>query len=484
MQEGEVTQSMFQTESALSPESLDNHALWELILKELESEMALQSIKTWLRPCQLVNIHGDVLFIRVPNQFFYEWIESHYSGLMKTIAGRLLQRKIQIEYIIPPLKNSDQIPVYELTNEVSKDTDVRSDNKKDILHNLQNIGYKLNQSYTFDRFIGIDHNRFARKAAEAIVRHPSHKLYNPLVIFGPTGVGKTHLVQAIGNEMVKSGKTVLYITGEKFAQDYVKFLKEKNLEQFVATFRQVDVLLLDDLHFLSGKWKLQAELLYSLNEMIMNGKQVVISLNKAPSHLKEFEPELISRLQSGLVVDVKIPDPEGREKIIENYFRNEGIQASGKIVRFLAKKVNTNIRELEGILIRLIAHVNLLEEELSLDLVKNTLLELSTSIQMDSTHLAAREVTFDDILNAISELYGKPVEFIRGKSRKRDVTKIRKLAVYCCKEFTQKSVTTIGQYFGRSHAFVVYSIKDIETLLAQEPDLELQIAKIKNLLPF
>lgn len=483
MQEVEFSHSVYDAESQMNSSASSNGQIWNQILNLLQSEISAQSLKTWLEPCQLVNVHDQVLFLRVPNQFFYEWIETHYEGLIRTAASKILQKQVRLEYIVPPQKSSEEIPIMNLNDEIELKNKVHELNYATKNNNYPNIGYDLNRSYTFDSFISVSNNIFARKASEAVAKNPVHALYNPLFIYGPTGVGKTHLLHAIGNELKKSGKNVIYITGEKFAQEYVKALKNKSLDEFISALRNCDILLFDDIHFLGGKVKLQAELFHTINELLLNGKQIVVTSLKVPSQFKNFEPEFISRLQSGLIVDLKIPDIQSRELLIKKYFENQGLQVSPQIIQYLSKKVNTNIRELEGILIRLSAHVSLLGEELSLEMVKNTVLELASTFNMDSEKLSSRQVTFDDILQVVAELYGKPAELIKGKTRKRDIAKIRKLAVYCCKEFTEESVTAIGNYFGRSHAFVVYSIQDMEKWLAEEPDLEMQIQKIKNLLP-
>ncbi|GAB4168102.1 MAG: chromosomal replication initiator protein DnaA [Calditrichia bacterium] len=481
MPETEFAQSFINENMSYPVKSENENDVWSFLVNELSKEISKQSLNTWIKPCQFVSITDGIIFIRVPNQFFYEWIESHYSQLIKTILSKHLNKDIKLEYVIPQEhKNKDIETLKE--EEISVVGNLEADQVAELtISDRPKYGIELNQLYHFDNFLAIKNNIFAKKAAMAVASNPG--MYTPLVIYGSTGVGKTHLLQAIGNQVCQknSNDKVVYITAERYAQQYVRAMKSKDLEPFVDFFRNADVLLIDDIHFLGGKKKLQEELFHTINDRLLHGAQVVVSCNKPPAQLPQFEAEFVSRLQSGLIVDLKVPDEESRLSIIYDYFEKQDVHIEKNIARYIAKQIRQNVSELEGFLIRLIAHVSLMNEEITLDLVKKTMIELLPAASLDSVNQQRRKPSCDQIVENIAELYGKPPELIRGKSRKRDIAKIRKLAAYCCKQMTDLTITEIGDYFQRSHAFVVYAIQDMENYLENEPELQYQIEKIKSL---
>lgn len=480
MPEEELVPLMYESGLNWNVENQPIEKVWDQLLRELEKQVSVQSIKTWLKPCTLVNMNESMLFIRVPNQFFYEWIETRYGQALRDSAQRLFRRDMKVEYVIPPLKGLSELPMASV-EEIGTISGAGAPEEVRESNSDLRIGYTLHPGFTFDRFISIRHNQFARKAAELVVEMDGKTLYNPLFVYGPTGTGKTHLIQAIGHELQKRGKRVLYLTAEKFAQEYVRALKRKALDEFSQTLRSVDALLFDDIQFLAGKTRLQSELFHTINELILCHKQVVLTGNRSPVHFKDFEQEFVSRIQSGLVVDLQIPDLESRKTIIRNYFQREGLKISDHLVDMIARNIRSHIRELEGILIRLSARVSLLGEELTESMVKNCLLELASSMNSEQSLFSPDKPSLRRVVETVAEFYGKPVEELCGKTRKRDVAKIRKMAVYCCRMFTDESVSAIGKFFGRTHAFVIYSIQEIEQLLSSEPDLELQVSRIKHL---
>ncbi|MCK5077350.1 MAG: chromosomal replication initiator protein DnaA, partial [Calditrichia bacterium] len=306
---------------------------------------------------------------------------------------------------------------------------------------------------------------------------------NPLYIYGQTGMGKTHLLHAIGNKIIQNmGLKVCYITSEKFAFEYVSALKEKRLEKFIKDFRNVDVLMMDDIQFLGGKVKMQEEFFHAFNELYHLNKQIVVTADRPPSKLNEYNPRLLSRLQSGLIVDLQLPDYESRVEIIRKKCQNDGTELNDIVIDYIAQNVKTNVRELEGIIIRMLAQSSLLDEELNLDLAMKIIVSLSHHLKFGKNQNLQSVITVDDILQVMSDVYAKPVALIKGPSRKRDIAQIRKMAVYCSKKFTDENLVSIARSFDRSHAFVLYSISDIENLLKKEPDLNYQVDQIEKML--
>ncbi len=463
------------------PENSLNY--WENIVSELNKKVSLQSLKTWIYPCTPVNYLDGKIILRVPSHFHYEWIESHYGKLIKSIASKVLNTDVELEYVVPPAEKNE---VHEITFDGPDEAEVLTQgnvSREDRLNAAPEISIPLFSRFTFDNFIVVKNNKFAKKSAQKVVENIGNTYFNPFYIYAPTGMGKTHLLHAVGNEIIQNyDLKVSYVTSEKFAFEFVSALKEKRVEQFIRSFRNVDVLLMDDIQFLSSKMKMQEEFFHAFNELIQLNKQVVVAADRPPSKLAGYNPSLLSRLQSGLIVDLQLPDYESRLEIIRSRCKQDGVELEPEVMSYIARNIVTNVRELEGIIIRMLAQSSILGEELNLDMVMKIMMSLAPHLKFGKQNRVSGSVSPDEVVNIIAELYAKPAPLIKGPSRKRDVARIRKLAVYCCNKFTDESLTSIAKVFFRSHAFVIYSIRDIEKMLRDEPDLNIQIEKIEKLI--
>ena len=457
---------------------------WEDILTELSHEMTLQSLKTWIYPCNPVNYIDGKMIIRVPSHFHYEWIESHYSQIIKSIAKRLFGDKVELEYVIPPRGEISENKIT-LSEEEIEDTKVDKYSEIEVVKKevLPSFAIPLNPRYLFENYIDIKTNKFAKKSALKVSEDIGKTTFNPLYIYGNTGMGKTHLLHAIGNKIIQDhGLKVSYVTSEKFAFEYVSALKEKRLDKFIRAFRNVEVLIMDDIQFLSGKYKMQEEFFHAFKELFHLNKQIIVAADRPPSKLSNYEAGLLSRLQSGLIVDLQLPDYESRVEIIRKKCQADNVEIDDEVIDYIAANVKTNVRELEGIIIRMLAQSSLLEEDLNLDMAMKIIVSLAPHLKFGKNQNLNSILTVDDVLEVMAEVYAKPAALIKGPSRKRDIAKIRKMAVYCCKQFTDENMVSIAQSFDRSHAFVIYSIRDIEKILKNEPDLNYQVDKIKKML--
>ena len=319
------------------------------------------------------------------------------------------------------------------------------------------VDSQLNESYTFERFIEGDCNQLARSAAWAIAQEPGGTSFNPYLVYGGVGLGKTHLIQAVGNYVTenRADRTVLYVSSERFTTEFVQSIQRNRISEFSMFYRQVDVLIVDDVQFFSGKEKTQEEFFHIFNALHQAGKQIVLSADRPPREIDGIEERLLSRFQWGLSADVKPPGLETRIAILQRKAEDDGIDLDQDVIEFIAHNVKSNIRELEGALIRLLAHATLHQRELNLSLAKEVLRDLMEDEQAN--------LTIDEIQRIVCEYTGIDEDRMRGKTRKREVVRARQIAMYFCKKLTQNSLKTIGLHFGgRDHSTVIHANNTVE----------------------
>jgi chromosomal replication initiator protein len=457
----------------------DHATVWGNCLQTIRKNVNQQSFKTWFDPIKPVRLDDNALTIQVPNKFFYEWLEEHYVKLLKTTIRRELGQNGRLEYQI--LTKSavaaapNGRPNYSTTNGTPGKKnggksgafapgmlDSQTIQNPFVIPGIRKIKVdpQLNPNYLFDNYIEGDCNRLARSAGVAIAKKPGATSFNPLVIFGDVGLGKTHLAHAIGNEVRQSfpAKTVLYVSSEKFTNQIIQSIKNNAVNDFVNFYQLIDVLIVDDIQFLANKQKTQEIFFHIFNQLHQNGKQIILTSDRAPKDLDGMEERLISRFKWGLSADLQAPDLETRIAILEAKMNQEGVELPADVTEFICYNIQNNIRELEGVLVSLIAQSSLNRQEVDIELAKRVIRNFVRQIN--------KEITVDYIQNLVAEHFSLPVEKLQGKTRKRQVVIARQLSMYLAKNLTDKSLKAIGENFGgRDHSTVIYSCKTVSDLM-------------------
>lgn len=454
--------------------------IWSRSLNLIRTRVNGQTFKAWFEPIIPKNYNGEIFLFQVPSQFFSEWLEEHYFSLLNEILTKVTGREVGIEYVIAP---DEQVI------EVEHDSvdEVRSPQKVSVSDNLSNsissqkhltsqeINSFLNPRYTFENYIKGESNQFARAAALAVANNPGGTSFNPLVIYGGVGLGKTHLVHAIGNHVRQTGKSnrILYVSSEKFTVDFVEAIQKDKIKDFSSFYRNSDLLIVDDIQFFSGKEKTQDIFFYTFNALHQLGKQIVLSSDKSPKDLQGLNERLISRFQWGLTADIQPPDLETRIAILQKKSYDNGIELSRSIVEFIALNVTSNIRELEGCLIGLFARASLESRKIDLDLAKSVVRSVVGEVR---TH-----ITIEEIQRVVAEYFNIPEDMLRAKTRKQEIVNARQIAMYFAKEMTNSSLKTIGLHFGgRDHSTVIHAYQTVEDLISTDPKQKQIIQHLKS----
>ncbi len=453
----------------------DSQMVWDSCLRTIKKNVSQQSFKTWFEPIRPVLIEQQVLTIQVPNKFFYEWLEEHYVGILKQCIRQELGERGRLVYRIPesggstqggrpnePIRVSSK-PSAENDNEpVPGSFDVETIKNPFIIPGIKRVKIdpQLNSNYTFESYIEGDCNRLARNAGIAVAKKPGGTAFNPLFIYGDVGLGKTHLAQAIGNDIVKrfENKAVLYVTMEKFTNQIIQAIKNNAVTEFVNFYQIIDVLIVDDIQFLSGKAKMQEIFFNIFNHLHQQGKQIVLTSDRPPKDLKDIEDRLISRFKWGLSADLQAPDLETRMAILEAKTDEEGIDIPIDVLEFICYNIKNNIRELEGVMISLLAQSTLIRRTIDMELAKEVIRSFVSTIN--------KEITVEFIQELVAEHFDVPVEKLHHETRKRNVVIARQLSMYLAKKMTNRSLKSIGETFGgRDHSTVIYSCKAVQDMM-------------------
>ena len=449
-------------------------SVWENCLAFIKDNIQPQAFKTWFLPIKPVKLSDHSLSIEVPSKFFYEWLEEHYVKLLKVALRKELGPNAKLIYLIK-MENkygnkesfTEKIPSSNRSAMIPQELDVPITSKNPELKNpfvipgIRNIKIEsqLNANYNFENFLEGDSNRLARSAGMAVANKPGGTSFNPLMVFGGVGLGKTHLAHAIGVEIKDKypEKTVLYISAEKFTQQYIESVKKNTRNDFIHFYQLIDVLIIDDVQFLSGKSGTQDVFFHIFNHLHQNGKQVILTSDKAPVDMQDIEQRLLSRFKWGLSAELQSPDYETRVSILKNKLYRDGVEMSDEIVDHVAKNIKTNIRELEGAIISLIAQASFTRKEVTL--------ELAQQIVEKFVKNTKREVSIDYIQKVVSDYFEMDVATLQSKTRKRHIVQARQLAMFFAKKFTKASLASIGSQIGkRDHATVLHACKTVENL--------------------
>ena len=438
--------------------------VWINCLSIIKDNVPLQAFKTWFEPIKPIKLKGNVLTIQVPSQFFYEWLEEHYIELLKKTIRKEIGPDAKLEYSIVMENNSGNTNPYTIkipttdkraikNPSVAMPLDISSNPIKNpfIIPGLRkvNVDSNLNPNYSFDSFVEGDCNRLARSAGYAVAEKPGGTAFNPLLIYGGVGLGKTHLAHAIGISIKNRfpNKTVLYVSSEKFTHQFIDSVKNNSTNDFIHFYQMIDVLIIDDVQFFAGKEKTQDVFFHIFNHLHQTGKQLVLTSDKAPVELQGMEQRLLSRFKWGLSADLQIADLETRIAILQKKMYADGIELPKEVVEYLAYSISSNIRELEGALISLIAQSSLNKKSITLELAKQMIDKFVKN--------TAREVSIEYIQKVVCDYFDLPIELMKSKTRKREVVQARQIAMYFSKKMTKSSLANIGMHCGgKDHANV------------------------------
>lgn len=451
----------------------DYQMVWDSCLRTIKKNVNPQSYKTWFEPVKPVRLDSEVLTIQVPNKFFFEWLEEHYVHLLKQSIRQELGERGRLVYHIPengtmangsqPGQRPNGKPSAEKDNEpVPGAFDAEMIRNPFVIPGIRRVKVEpqLNSQYTFENFIEGDCNRLARNAGLAIAKRPGGTAFNPLFIFGEVGLGKTHLAQAIGNEIVKrfEAKAVLYVSAEKFTNQIIQAIKNNAVNDFVNFYQMIDVLMIDDIQFLAGKQKTQEIFFHIFNQLHQSGKQIILTCDRPPKDLEGIEDRLISRFKWGLSADLQAPDLETRMAILGAKMDEEGVEIPNDVLEFICYNIKNNIRELEGVMISLLAQSTLIRRDVDMELAKEVIRNFVSTIN--------REITVEFIQQLVAEHFSVPVERLHQETRKRNIVIARQLSMFLAKKMTNKSLKSIGETFGgRDHSTVIYSCRAVQDMM-------------------
>ena len=460
--------------------AIEAQRTWDACLGLIRPQITSLSFKTWFQPIVPLRLESDNLTIQVPSQFFYDWLEEHYRALITRtiesvlgVSGRLFY-SVASEEQVPDTTLTVPVPALPL-GERSAATPSFAPYVTYRAEYTQPIQSNLNPRYTFENFIKGDSNQLARAAALAVANNPGGTSFNPLVIYGGTGLGKTHLMHALGNHAIALGKArrVCYVSSEKFTVEFVEAIQSDRVNEFSQFYRAMDLLIVDDIQFFSGKEKTQDNFFHTFNALYQLGRQIVLSSDVPPKELKGLDDRLISRFQCGLTADVQAPDLETRIAILQKKAEENALELPQDVIDLIAANVTTNIRELEGCLISLLARASLENREVTTELAKDVLRMVVQDMRSP--------IGIEQIQKVVADFLDIPPDLMRAKTRKQEVVNARQIAMYLSKDLTNSSLKTIGLHFGgRDHSTVIHACQTVEDHLKNDPAFHQQINQLRR----
>ncbi len=461
---------------------------WRDCLARFSKLITPQVFKTWFEPIVPSGIRREdgkvYLTLDVPSKFYFEWLEKRYSKLISQVVGEVIGRGTKVDFrIVAPDANEDSYADVWREQEQAQQLAPRASNIRVPTSPLfsspelpvGNIQSQLNPAYTFDRFIEGDCNRLARSAATAIADQPGSTSFNPFLVYGGVGLGKTHLAQAIGNQAKASGwkGSVLYVSSEKFTNQFIRAIRTNRVSDFSRFYRHVDILIVDDVQFFSGKEKTQEEFFHIFNDLHQSGRQIVLSADRPPRDIVGIEERLLSRFQWGLAADIRAPDLETRTAILRRKAESTNINLDADVIDYVAQRIKSNVRTLESALIKLTAHAQLHSRPIDV--------ELAASVLKDVVDPSAAPLKVEQIKKIVAEYYRTDIDLLSAKTRKREIVQARQVAMYCCKRYTQLPLKTIGLRFGgRDHSTVIHACRSVENRLDVEPGFKAELESIND----
>ncbi len=474
----------------------DCKSVWENCLKTIRSSLPEHTFNTWFVPIVPLSLHNNTLTIQVPSPFYYEYIEENYLEILRKAIDKELGPEGKLEYsVVVDKGNAQSLPktmtvpntkieldIKPLENKTNPDLQKR---KMQILKEYEGFfrDIQFNENYTFDNFVEGDCNRLARAAGLAVAKKPGVTAFNPLMLYGGVGLGKTHLVQAIANHVRFNSpeKIVVYVSSEKFVNQFIDEIKNDKIQKLTNFYLQIDVLIIDDVQFLAGKVKTQEMFFHIFNHLHQHGKQIIMTSDRPPKELQGLEDRLLSRFKWGLTADLQQPDFETRIAIILKKLQNEGIEISYDVVEYLAHNIDSNIRELEGVIVSLLARSNLERREIDLQLARETIKHIIQKV--DERRPETADVDIENIQKVVCQYFNVKEEEIKGKSRTQNIVKARQIAMYLCKEYTELSLKAIGYHFGgRDHSTVIHAIQTISDLIEVDSSIRQDVSALMKII--
>ena len=444
--------------------------LWEDTLTHLELNLSSQHFSTWIKPLKLIKIEQDMVYLEVPNRFVLDWVKDNYSKLIQTILEELSAVSYRLQFSVTGQARDS------LSRSVKPpETDAAGvDNQQRLATNIPSADIYLNRKYTFEEFVSGSSNQFAYAAAMAVANNPA-TTYNPLFIYGGVGLGKTHLVNAIGNAILKKSPEmrICYYTSEKFMNELINSLRYNRMDEFRNKFRSMDVILIDDIQFIAGKERTQEEFFHTFNALYESHKQIIVTSDKFPKDIPGLEERLRSRFEWGLIADIQPPDVETKLAILKMKAEQNSIKLPEEVAYFLANSVCSNVRELEGYLIRIGAYASLTSTPVSLEMARNVLKDILIERN--------KELTVDEILKRVSSHFNIKISDIKSSKRLKAVVLPRQIAMYLSRQLTSSSYPEIGERFGgKDHSTIIHAIRKIEKLIEEDFQLRSTIENLKK----
>lgn len=444
--------------------------LWQETISHLENTLSPQHFKTWIKPIKFISLDKDQVILEVPNRFVLDWIKEHYSKTIEETMSQIGAVAYDVDIrISTSIKNS---PISDQPKTEEKQPEPPQ--PKADQGTPWNSALNLNPKYTFEEFIAGSSNQFATAAAMAVANNPA-TTYNPLFIYGGVGLGKTHLVNAIGNSVLKKNPNtrVCYYTSEKFMNELINSLRYAKMDEFRNKFRSMDILLIDDVQFIAGKERTQEEFFHTFNALYESHKQIVVTSDKFPKDIPGLEERLRSRFEWGLIADIQAPDIETKQAILKMKAEQNAINVPEEVILFLANSISSNVRELEGYLVRIGAYASLTSTPITLDMARDVLKDIIVEKN--------REVTVEEIQKTVAAHFNVKVSELKSSRRLKNLVLPRQIAMYLSRQLTSSSYPDIGERFGgKDHSTIIHAIKKIETKLEDDLQLRSTIETLKG----
>lgn len=439
--------------------------IWLEAVSRVSDEVGEQNVKTWIKPLNYVGCTDGLLTLEAPNKFIKDWFLDNYVNKLIVKLNELTGKKLKIEIEV---NKKLKFEIKEVVKKVYQEKIEKISNKYSEIVNNSNI----NHLYTFDTFVSGPSNQFAHAAAMAVAKNPA-TTYNPLFIYGGVGLGKTHIIHSIGNEILKTNKNlkITYYSSEKFTNELINSLRHGKMEEFRNKFRSIDVLLIDDIQFIAGKKSTQEEFFHTFNALYESHKQIVVTSDKFPKEIPDLEERLRSRFEWGLIADIQEPDTETKQAILKMKSEINNINISEEVIFFLANSITSNVRELEGYLIRIGAYSSLTSTPINIDMAKDVLKNIITENN--------KEITIDRIQKTVAEHYQIKTSEIKSQKRLKNIVLPRQIAMYISRNMTNLSYPEIGDKFGgKDHSTIIHAIKKIEEKMSSDMGLKMTVDKL------
>ena len=471
----------------------DHYQIWENCLKVIRDNVPFISFRTWFEPIVPIKLEKDILTIQVPSPFFYEYLEEQYIDILRKVLRKELGSGAKLEYSVVIDNNHNMNKPYTVKLPTNQNNNLKNRpltaNFQDeatiknpfVIPGIQklNIDPQLKQDNTFENFVEGECNRLARSASYAVAQKPGGTAFNPLMLFGGNGLGKTHLAQAIGIEVKERypEKIVLYVDANKFQTQFSEATRNNTRNDFLHFYQMIDVLILDDVHDFAGKEKTQDTFFHIFNHLHQTGKQLILTSDKPPIELKGLEQRLLSRFKWGLTADLQVPDFETRMNILRRKTYKDGIEIPEEVLEYIASHIATNVRELEGALVSLLAQSTLNKKEITLELAIKMINKL--------VKCTVREITIDFITKTVCSYFNLPVDSLVIKTRKRETVQARQIAMYFSKNMTKSSLAAIGsQIGGKDHATVLHACRTVSNLKDTDKNFKVYLDEIEMKLKY